>query len=68
MLWGTFFEKIHKKAPILLREMFRKCKKKAGFGFATKKHSWNKDTTLIFSLEVHECFSFRNIKKICFGF
>ncbi len=29
----------------------------ARFGFAAKKHTKNKDTMLIFSLEVHECFS-----------
>ncbi len=34
------------------------------FSFAAKKHTYNKGTMLIFSLEVHECFSSWNIKKI----
>ncbi len=35
----------------------------AHLDFTAKKHTWKKDTTLIFLYDVHECLSFRNINK-----
>ncbi len=59
-----FLRKFIRKPRFCSERGSTSARNKKRFGFAAKKHTENKDTMLMFSLEVHECFSFRNIKKL----